>query len=49
MANEIHTNVSLSVVKGGAKANRVESVSIDMSGDSIHHGITSIATGGTQL
>ena len=49
MANEIHTNVSLSVVKGGAKANRVESVSIDMSGDSLTHGVQGIPTGGEVL
>tara|TARA_X000001382_G_scaffold130367_2_gene124990 strand:+ start:1901 stop:2266 length:366 start_codon:yes stop_codon:yes gene_type:complete len=50
MAKEITASVALSVVSAlGIKADRSDSASIDMSGDSIHHGITSVGDSGTAL
>ena len=49
MANEIHTNVSLRVEKGGAKVNRVESVSIDMTGESYTSGVQEITISGGEV
>ena len=50
MAKEITASVALSVVSAlGIKANRSDSASIDMSGDSIHHGVTSVDNNGEAL
>ena len=49
MANEISASISLSVSKGGAKLNRAESISIDMTGDSYISGVQSITTSGAVL
>lgn len=46
MANEINASVSLSVSKSGAKVNRAESISVDMSGESYASGVQSITNSG---
>ena len=43
MANEIKINLSLSVNKNGAKSERQESKSIDMTGNAYHSGVQIIA------
>ena len=49
MASEIKYSLSLSVSKGGARAERQESKSVDMTGDSITHAVQGIPTGGEIL
>lgn len=50
MAKEINAGVSLSVETSlGIKANRADSKTIDMTGDSIHHGVTEVGASGTAL
>lgn len=46
MADEITISVSMHVNKGGVVASRVESFTADMAGNSVNHGVQSIATGG---
>ena len=49
MANEITGKVVLKVSKGGAKVDRKESFSIDMTGESITHSTVSVSTSGELL
>ena len=49
MANEINVSASIRARKSGAQVSRGESIRVTMTGDSMHHGVTSIATGGTAL
>ena len=49
MPSEIKYNLSLSVNKGGVKAERQESNSIDMTGESVTHSVQEIPTGGEIL
>tara|TARA_R110002051_G_scaffold88750_2_gene156455 strand:- start:980 stop:1357 length:378 start_codon:yes stop_codon:yes gene_type:complete len=43
MANELKCNLSLSFNKGGAKASRSESFSVDVTGNAYHSGVQNIA------
>ena len=50
MAKEISASVSLAVKTAlGVSAERSESKQIDMTGDSVHHGITECGSSGTAL
>ena len=50
MAKEISASVSLSVTTAlGITTERSDSSKIDMSGDSVHHGITEVGSSGTAL
>ena len=49
MANEISVGLFLTADKGGAKVNRSESINIDMTGDSLTHGVQSVTDSGEVL
>tara|TARA_R100000781_G_scaffold114611_1_gene85878 strand:- start:39 stop:395 length:357 start_codon:yes stop_codon:yes gene_type:complete len=49
MANELKVAISFDFSKGGAEAIRSESLSIDVAGDSMTHGVQGIPTGGEVL
>ena len=49
MANEIKISLSISVVKNGAKYNRQESFTDDMTGDAFTSGIADIVEAGVQM
>lgn len=44
MSNEISVSVGLNVNKSGARANRSESVQVDMTGDALTHTVQEIGT-----
>jgi hypothetical protein len=49
MSNELKIIVSLNFSKGGAKANRAESIQVDVTGDAFTHEVQSVGTSEEEL